>query len=359
MNGLAERTNAFVTLVFGYSVVVILYQNKAEYGINAYGHRSNIQTAFSNFFAVSLAKPFSAWFRHFASIGCILKSVKPQSYESWYLRQHADSKYQMRSTFILTRFGGPYYHVRIPRSASHRFAWLTFSIISATVWINVHLPFIMSYVLAGASLSKLVLAHDHHDTDLETLGDLYLNRSEDHIPDALRWFYCVGLGIALLCMSKSFILPPLPLLTSLFFTKLTTPTSLDLYIPHPQRNPGPTHRQTLPPRRPRLDIPHPLLPTSRTRPQLPQTSRHHHGLNRLSPGRWSLRININEWFVLAWWECVQVFRRLFGEEEGHWDGAEERGEDSGWGVGERGDWRKVLFWVGGWKEGGGVKGGDI
>lgn len=208
----------------------------------------------------------------------------------------------------------------------------------------------MSYVLAGASLSKLVLAHDHHDTDLETLGDLYLNRSEDHIPDALRWFYCVGLGIALLCMSKSFILPPLPLLTSLFFTKLTTPTSLDLYIPHPQRNPGPTHCQTLPPRRPRLDIPHPLLPTPRTRPQLPQTSRHHHGLNRLSPGRWSLRININEWFVLAWWECVQVFRRLFGEEEGHWDGAEERGEDSGWGVGERGDWRKVLFWVGGWKE---------
>lgn len=78
--------------------------------------------------------------------------------------------------------------------------------------MNAHLPFIMSYVLAGASLSKLVLAHDHHDTDLATLADLYLNRSEDHIPDALRWFYCVGLGIALLCMSKSFILPaPAPL----------------------------------------------------------------------------------------------------------------------------------------------------
>lgn len=61
----------------------------------------------------------------------------------------------------------------------------------------------MSYVLAGASLSKLVLAHDHHDNDLETLGELYLNRSEDHIPNALRWFYCLGLGIALLCMSKS------------------------------------------------------------------------------------------------------------------------------------------------------------
>lgn len=34
---IAERTNAFVTLVFGYSVVALLYQNKAPYGINAYG----------------------------------------------------------------------------------------------------------------------------------------------------------------------------------------------------------------------------------------------------------------------------------------------------------------------------------
>lgn len=113
----------------------------------------------------------------------------------------------MRSTFILTRFGGPYYHVRMPEFASRPFLRLTFSIISATVWINVHLPFIMSYVLAGASLSKLVLAHDHHDTDLKTLGDLYLNRSEEHILDALRWFYCVGLGIALLCMSKTLPFP--------------------------------------------------------------------------------------------------------------------------------------------------------
>ena len=31
----AERTNAFVTLVFGYSVVALLYQNRAEMGVNA------------------------------------------------------------------------------------------------------------------------------------------------------------------------------------------------------------------------------------------------------------------------------------------------------------------------------------
>ena len=33
---IAERTNAFVTLVFGYSVLALLYQNHAAFGINAY-----------------------------------------------------------------------------------------------------------------------------------------------------------------------------------------------------------------------------------------------------------------------------------------------------------------------------------
>ncbi len=33
--GTAERTNAFVTLVFGYSVVAMLYQNTAPLGVNA------------------------------------------------------------------------------------------------------------------------------------------------------------------------------------------------------------------------------------------------------------------------------------------------------------------------------------
>ena len=61
----------------------------------------------------------------------------------------------------------------------------------------------MGYVIAGASLSKLVLAHDCSETDVETLGEIYQERSEPEIPIGLRWFYCVGLGIALLCMSKS------------------------------------------------------------------------------------------------------------------------------------------------------------
>ena len=75
------------------------------------------------------------------------------------------------------------------------------------IWISIHLPFIMAYVLASASLSKLVLAHDCNDTDLKTLGEHYIERSEEHIPDGLRWFYCAGLGIALICMSKLALWP--------------------------------------------------------------------------------------------------------------------------------------------------------
>ena len=60
----------------------------------------------------------------------------------------------------------------------------------------------MSYVLAGASLSKLVLAHDSSDADVETLTEGYMGLSEAEIAPGLRWFYSGGLGIALLCMSK-------------------------------------------------------------------------------------------------------------------------------------------------------------
>lgn len=63
----------------------------------------------------------------------------------------------------------------------------------------------MGYVIAGASLSKLVLAHDCSDTDVETLGEAYVERSLEEVPQGLRWFYCCGLGVALLCMSNSCI----------------------------------------------------------------------------------------------------------------------------------------------------------
>ena len=58
----------------------------------------------------------------------------------------------------------------------------------------------MAYVLAGASLSKLVLATDCRDANVEDLTAAYTGKSEPEVPTGLRWFYCAGLGTALLCM---------------------------------------------------------------------------------------------------------------------------------------------------------------
>lgn len=77
------------------------------------------------------------------------------------------------------------------------------------LWTTAHLPFIMSFVLGAAALSKLVVAHDCQDTEVEYLTDTYMAKSEGDIPIGLRWFYCAGLGIALLCMGP-YIFPSLP-----------------------------------------------------------------------------------------------------------------------------------------------------
>ncbi|KAL8655184.1 MAG: hypothetical protein Q9226_003144 [Calogaya cf. arnoldii] len=59
----------------------------------------------------------------------------------------------------------------------------------------------MSYVLAGASLSRLVVAHDCHYAEVETLSESSAVLSEEEISPGLRWFYCAGLGVALLTMA--------------------------------------------------------------------------------------------------------------------------------------------------------------
>ena len=71
---------------------------------------------------------------------------------------------------------------------------------STFTWTYMHLPFIMSYVLAAATLSQLVLAHDCPDADEHDLGSHYVERSVEVIPTSMRWFYCGGLGIALFSM---------------------------------------------------------------------------------------------------------------------------------------------------------------
>jgi hypothetical protein len=71
----------------------------------------------------------------------------------------------------------------------------------------------MSFVLGAAALSKLVLTTDCSDTNLEELLELSAAKSEHEIPIGLRWFYCAGLGLALLCMG-TFSSPLCPISTN-------------------------------------------------------------------------------------------------------------------------------------------------
>jgi hypothetical protein len=70
------------------------------------------------------------------------------------------------------------------------------------VWVSAHLPFLLGFSLAGASLSKLVVAHDSADANIESLTEAYVDKSSDTIDIGLRWFYCGGLGVAVTSMGE-------------------------------------------------------------------------------------------------------------------------------------------------------------
>lgn len=134
-----ERTNAFVSLVFGYSVVAILYQS-ATNGIDS-------------FFGKGIL----------GLIQCFIFNWIYFEIDSSNLSSHAIRRHKL----------------------------------SAFAWSFAHLPFIMTFVLGGSGLSRLVAAHDEQGAHLEQLTEEYQLRSEEHIAEGIRWFYCAGLGLAL------------------------------------------------------------------------------------------------------------------------------------------------------------------
>jgi hypothetical protein len=138
-----ERTNAFVCLVFGYSVIGLLYQSQVQFGINAFFGKS----------VLALIQAFAFNWMYF-------------EIDNFNLHTHAIRRHVM----------------------------------SSVTWMSVHLPFIMGYTLAAASLSRIVLAHDTADTDPHSLAHEYEERSKEELEMGLRWFYCAGLGVALACM---------------------------------------------------------------------------------------------------------------------------------------------------------------
>ncbi|KAJ4328260.1 hypothetical protein N0V84_001300 [Fusarium piperis] len=138
-----ERTNAFVSLVFGYSVVGVMFQSYGGYNINAF-----------------LGK---------AVLGLVQAFV----------------------------FNWIYFDVDGSNIDVHA---IRRSVLSSSIWNYAHLPFIMGYILASAGLSKLVLATDAGGANAEQLSEHYSHRAEDEVANGIRFFYCHGLAIALLFM---------------------------------------------------------------------------------------------------------------------------------------------------------------
>ncbi|KAI5462282.1 bacterial low temperature requirement A protein-domain-containing protein [Mariannaea sp. PMI_226] len=138
-----ERTNAFVSLVLGYSVVGIMFQSYGGYTVNGFLGKA----------VLGLVQAFIFNWIYF-------------DIDGYNIDVHA-----------------------IRRSAP-----------SAIIWGHAHLPFVMGYILASAGLSKLVFITDTPGTNPEQLSEAYLERTESDVPNGIRFFYCHGLAIALLFM---------------------------------------------------------------------------------------------------------------------------------------------------------------
>jgi low temperature requirement protein LtrA len=136
-----ERNNTFIALVFGYSVLAILYQNR----FSVFASNSIFGKA-----CLSLIQAFC--------------------------------------------FNWMYFEIDLLNMQVHAIRRHYFS---AWIWIFGHLPFVMGYTLAATAMSKIVLAHDHSNADEESLGEPYDSKSLAEVSTGLRWFYCGGLCVAL------------------------------------------------------------------------------------------------------------------------------------------------------------------
>ncbi|KAK5657783.1 hypothetical protein OQA88_2856 [Cercophora sp. LCS_1] len=138
-----ERTNAFVALVFGYSVVAVIFQNTGSFGLNAFLGKS----------ILGLTQAFVFNWLYF--------EVDGNNIQLHAIRRHTKT---------------------------------------AVIWTHAHLPFVMGYILAGAALCMLVVATDCPNASFDNLTPFYQHRSKETVSLGLRLYYCIGLGVALLFM---------------------------------------------------------------------------------------------------------------------------------------------------------------
>ncbi|KAK3898166.1 bacterial low temperature requirement A protein-domain-containing protein [Staphylotrichum tortipilum] len=137
-----ERTNAFISLVFGYSVVGILFHNTGAFPLNAF-----------------LGK---------AVLGLVQAAV----------------------------FNWIYFEVDGSNIRTHA---IRIGVRQSFIWQWSHLLLSMSYILAAAGLSKLVVLTDCGNAPLSSLTASSQHRSAPDLPLGLRLYYCAGLGLALAC----------------------------------------------------------------------------------------------------------------------------------------------------------------
>ena len=138
-----ERTNAFITLVLGYSVVALIFQNTAHMGFNAFLGKA----------ILGLVQSFVFNWLYFEVDGSNLKMHA--------IRRHPNS---------------------------------------AFIWQYAHLTLAMSFILASAALSKMVVATDCPNAPYEALTAFYQHKSDTEVHLGLRLYYCIGLGVALFSM---------------------------------------------------------------------------------------------------------------------------------------------------------------
>lgn len=125
-----ERTSAFTTLVFGYSILRALFQSRAHIGVNAFLGKG----------ILVIIQAFTIMWIYF-------------DIDAWGIHVHA---------------------IRRARNSS-------------IIWVASHLPLSGGFVLAAATLGELVLAHDCANSDVHDLSLVNEEESHAEIEQPLRW----------------------------------------------------------------------------------------------------------------------------------------------------------------------------
>ena len=139
-----ERTNAFISLVLGYSVVGVLYQSSHGYGVNAFLGKA----------VMGLVQAFIFNWIYF--------DIDSENIHVHAIRRRPETAY---------------------------------------IWQYAHLLFTLAFILSSAALTRFVVATDCPNAPLDGLTETYQERSSADISLGLRLYYSTGLGVSLFALT--------------------------------------------------------------------------------------------------------------------------------------------------------------